>query len=116
MKLIYKTLFEVKILHEFYQTEKAGNTIFDLDLQENRMSFLKQRFYSMSKNINSDLQFIVPESAKSLFKDYLLKLIPSYSGFKVLCSVQAKLNPSGITFYYLRKIGEFLGFLLPFFK
>lgn len=99
MKLIYKTLFEVKILHEFYQTEKAGNTIFDLDLQENRMSFLKQRFYSMSKNINSDLQFIVPESAKSLFKDYLLKLIPSYSGFKVLCSVKAKLNPSGITSY-----------------
>jgi hypothetical protein len=99
MKLIYKTLFEVKILHEFYQTEKAGNTIFDLDLQENRMSFLKEKFYSLSKNINSDLQFIVPESAKSLFKDYFLKLIPSYSGFKVLCSVKAKLNPSGITSY-----------------
>jgi len=99
MKLIYKTLFEVKILHEFYQTDRSGNNIFDLGTQSDRLIFLRNKYESNDLNINADLQFEIPESFVDVFKNYALKLIPTYSGFKILISVLAKKMPNGTTSY-----------------
>jgi len=44
MAIIYKTLFEVKLLHEFYLTRKDGNTIFALPDQPARLKFLLDEY------------------------------------------------------------------------
>ena len=99
MKTLYKSLFEIKLYHEFYQTEKSGNNIFELANQTDRLDFLFKKFQSFADHINDDIDFYAPDSKENIFKDNRLKLLPTYSGCKVLAEVRAKKLPSGMTTY-----------------
>ncbi|WP_214227669.1 hypothetical protein [Pedobacter sp. B4-66] len=97
--MVYKILFEVKLLHEFYLTDKAGKNIFEFGTQGSRLSFLKERFENNDENIDAVITFEIPRHAKVLFNNYHLKLLPSYAGFKVAVKVIPKKLPGGITAY-----------------
>lgn len=98
MNIVYKILFEVKLLHEFYLTDKTGGNIFDFAAQHDRLDFLRTRLDADEENIAEEIVFEVPAKAKALFADYHLKLIPAYAGFKVAVKVLPK-KISGTTVY-----------------
>jgi hypothetical protein len=82
MTTIYKILFEVQVLHEFYLTNQDNTTIFE-GTAAARQLFLHNRFLKNTRNISSDLRYAVPPSMQTVFNKYRLKLIAGYSGFKI---------------------------------
>ncbi len=107
MRTLYKPLFEVKLLHEFYLTDRTGNNVFDLSAQADRLDFLFQKYESFAEEINNDLSYEVSESYQDMLKNYGLKLLPSYSGLKVLIEVKLKKLASGVsTFEPIHKLGD----------
>ncbi|OMP79722.1 MULTISPECIES: hypothetical protein [unclassified Chitinophaga] len=99
MQTIYKILFEVKVLHEFYLTNPKGDSIFDLDNQADRLVFLIDRRDKDAPAVNSDISFEVPSALNQLFRDHHLRLLPSYSGCKVGIEVTASFLPDGTRVY-----------------
>ena len=87
MPAIYKILFEVRVLHEYYLTQADGQSIFNLANQNDRIDFIKNRFLQDDRSINSELSFTLPDSLKKIFDDYHLSLLPIYSGCKVAVEV-----------------------------
>ena len=81
MQTIYKILFEVRLLHEFYLTNPDGSSIFGAASAAARDSFLQDYFDRNQRSINSDIAYAV--AAQQLFRNYRLKMVPTYSGFKV---------------------------------
>jgi hypothetical protein len=98
MSSIYKILCEVKWLHEYYLTLENGETVFGKPLQTDRLDFLYSRFVKDLPSINEDLQFL-PTTYEDLFGDYKIRLIPSYSGFKVAVKCRKELLNNGTIVY-----------------
>ena len=99
MAIIYKILCEVKWMHEYYLTSDKGDTVFDLAAQSDRIHFIFQQFAKDIPSINSDLAFVPPPSQQSLFDNVKLKIIPSYSGFKVAVKCNKKKLNDGTIVY-----------------
>ena len=99
MGTVYKILFEVKLMHEYYLTNTNGENIFDFALQADRINFLKEKYFANRENINSDIDYKLPASFKKLYQNHRLKLIPSYAGFKIAIEVKAIKMPDGSTTY-----------------
>ncbi|MBS1663844.1 MAG: hypothetical protein JST68_22555 [Bacteroidetes bacterium] len=87
MTTIYKILFEVRLLHEFYLTKSDGTSIFGAANAAARDAFLQDFFDRTQRSINSDIDYRIPASAATLYKNYRLKLVPTYSGFKIATEV-----------------------------
>jgi hypothetical protein len=87
MDILYKILFEVRLLHEFYLTNSNGVSIFNGNPQQ-RTDFLRERFSRDERNIGSDLFYQVPEPAAITFRNLHLRLLPTYAGFKVAVEVK----------------------------
>jgi len=98
MAVNYKILFEVRLLHEYYLTDKDGKTIFDLPVQQDRLEFLAERFRSDYPSINDDLAYELPESDKSMAA-LKLRVIEAYSGFRVFTPVSEQVLTGGIRAY-----------------
>ncbi|MFT3910797.1 MAG: hypothetical protein QM737_15375 [Ferruginibacter sp.] len=90
MSIIYKTLFEVKILHEYYHTDIDGKTIFARVDQEDRIGFLNEQERNDKDTINKDLDFVFPSFLAETYSHYNLKLVSTYSGFKVAVRVNKR--------------------------
>jgi hypothetical protein len=90
MGLIYKTLFEVKLLHEFYVTNTDGNSIFDLANQNDRLNFLLDQYRKDEESINQDVLFEFPKQLQLQYEMYNLKVLPTFSGCKVVVRVNQK--------------------------
>ena len=99
MQTIYKILFEVKVLHEYYLTNPKGDNIFDLDNQADRLNFLLDRLDKDALTVGNDIRFELPAALEQLFKDHHLRLLSSYSGCKVGIEVTASQLPDGTTVY-----------------
>ncbi len=99
MRTLYKILFEVKVLHEFYLTDPQGNSVFDLAAQADRMQYLLGRFTGDVASVNEDLKFCLPTEQKALFRNYHMVLINSYSGFQVAIEVNDSQLADGTTVY-----------------
>jgi len=95
----YKILCEVKLLHEFYLTDKDGSTIFDLPAQQDKIDFLTKRFEFDYPSINNDLSYEPSENQKQVFENNKIRVIQSYSGFKVFVSVKEKMLAGNIKAY-----------------
>lgn len=99
MQTIYKILFEVKVLHEYYLTNPKGDTVFDLDNQSDRLLFLNDRLNKDAASIDNDISFELTPELWQLFKDHHLRLLRSYSGCKVGIEVNASFLPDGTRVY-----------------
>lgn len=99
MSINYKILCEVKFLHEYYLTDKDGTTIFDKPLQADRLNFLRERFRFRYPSINEHLVYEPATAVKTLFSNYKLRVVESYSGFKLFTSVKEELLAGNIKAY-----------------
>ncbi|MEO8568605.1 MAG: hypothetical protein ABI419_05705 [Ginsengibacter sp.] len=90
MSFIYKTLFEVKLIHEYFFTDINGETIFAQPNQSDRLNLLLNEYSGDRQSINEDLLFEFPKDLLSIYKDYEIKLIPSWSGCKIAIRVNQK--------------------------
>lgn len=107
MSLIYKTLFEVKLLHEFYCTNGDGETVFDFPVQKDRLDFLFQQFIYDKESISTDIEYTFPEELESIYDGYNLKLLPSWSGFKIAVRVnQHVLTDNSLVFQPIASLPE----------
>lgn len=102
MGTIYKPLFEVKVLHEFYFTEPKGESIFDFDLPNERQKFLRERFELNRVSVNNDLTYHLPDTISQILKGHQLRMITSYSGFKMMVEVHEKMLADGTRAYMPR--------------
>jgi hypothetical protein len=98
MSLLYKPLFEVKLLHEFFVTNSEGDTPFGEPLQSKRLEFLSKAFEQESPSIDGSIQAELvdwegSEQAKNI------RVIPSFSGFKVFVHVNRKRLSDGSEVY-----------------
>lgn len=96
MTINYKILCEVKLLHEYYLSDQDGTTIFDKALQQERLDYLQGRANFRQPSIEKDLAFEVPESAQAVFSNHKLRLVRSYSGFKIFAAVKEQALGGGI--------------------
>lgn len=90
MQTIYKILFEVRLLHEFYLTRQDGSVIFSGATPADRDQFLQQSFHLERRSINSDVSYSIADS--DFFQTHKLRLVPAYSGFKVGIEVKKTLD------------------------
>lgn len=88
MSVIYKTLFEVKLMHEYYLTKKDGAVIFEKLDQLSRLEFLADEFTVERPSINDDISFEFPESFKQKYESLHLRILPTYSGCRVVVRVE----------------------------
>ncbi|MEO6613370.1 MAG: hypothetical protein ABIT05_14880 [Chitinophagaceae bacterium] len=99
MAVIYKTLFDVKLLHEYYLTNRDGTTIFESVDQDARKTFLEEQYARGAESVSNDLAFEFPDSLSAFYESFYLKVLPSYSGFRVLTRVNKKILPDGTLVY-----------------
>ena len=99
MSVNYKILCEIKLLHEFYLTDKNGSTVFDIPVQQDRINFLRERFTFNFPSVNGDLAYEPADFQQKMFENNKLRVIQTYSGFKLFTSVNEKLLPGDILGY-----------------
>lgn len=92
--VIYKTLFEVKILHEYFLTRPDGSSLFDKTSVQKAL-FLEEEFSANNLSVNEFLGFEFPTFAKQAMEASYLRVVPSYSGFKVAVKVIPQPQSSG---------------------
>ena len=93
MELIYKTLFEIKLEHEYFLTGEDGINLFSEADPLVRQTKLEQAFDLGRESINRDVDFDFPDILKGSYKEYGLKILPSWSGCKVLIRVNQNILP-----------------------
>ena len=99
MPLLYKTLFEVKLMHEFFLTGKDGKTVFTLSNQTDRINFLLDQYAQDRPAINAGLKFEFPPDLETKYNSYYLKLLSTYSGFKIAVRVNQNILPDNSLVY-----------------
>lgn len=95
--IIYKTLVEVQLLHEYYLTNSDGTTVFDSGV--NKLDFLMDRFGKGIPSIGESLQYDVPVALQNFFKNYHLHVVANYAGFSILIRVVENKLADGTTVY-----------------
>ncbi len=96
--LLYKTLCDVKWLHEYYLTRDTGETIFESPAQIDRLNFLLDRFTKVLPSIDEDLEFL-EHPLNQTFKNHHIRILPSYSGFRLAVECKKKKLGSGVEVY-----------------
>jgi len=99
MRILYKILFEVKVLHEYYLTDPPAKSIFAEPDQDGRIHFLLERYNADVASVNEDVSFTLSPRQQALFRSYHLVLINSYSGFQVAVEVVESRRADGSTVY-----------------
>jgi len=99
MSFIYKTLFTINILHEYFLTNPEGKTVFDEITPGGRMQFLLNEFSLGHVSVSNELDFMFPESMQSDYENYGLKILPAYSGCRVAIRVKQIVQNDGSTVY-----------------
>ncbi len=117
MELIYKTLFEIKLENEYFLTKEDGSNLFSESDQQNRLSGLQLAYELNRDSMNMDIDFDFPGALKENYKKYGLKLLPSYSGCKVLIRVNRKTLPdNSIVFEPFFSLPDALDIFICFIK
>jgi len=99
MAIVYKIICEVKLLHEYYLTGSQGQSVFDETSQDDRLQWLYNHFSQGAPSINNDIDFVAPASQQQLFENYHLRIVPSYSGFKLAVRCRPQQLGDGTTVY-----------------
>jgi hypothetical protein len=99
MAIVYKILYEVNILHEYYLTRADGSNIFELTTASEKQAFLLDDFDKNRDSISSILSFEISRSDQAVFDQYKLKLLPTFSGFKIAIAVHSVSKVGGFFAY-----------------
>lgn len=117
MSVIYKPLFEVKLLHEYYVTRNDGSSVFEKVSQQERLDFLAAEYALGTESINNDIHFEFPDFLKPAYESHFLKIIPTYSGFKVVTKVNRQiLNDQTLVYIPFASLPEDLNIYILFLR
>ncbi|RYY57265.1 MAG: hypothetical protein EOO09_03245 [Chitinophagaceae bacterium] len=95
MDLLYKTLFEIKLLNEYFVTEEDGASLLDEPDHFQRLDRLQEAFALDRETMNRDIEFRFPDTLAEEYERAGFKLLPSYSGCRVLLRVARVTLPDG---------------------
>lgn len=98
MRTLYKTVCEVKWLHEYYLTLNDRTCVFDKNTQAARLQFLYDRFLANISSIHQDVDFR-QAAGSSLTRDLQWRIIPSYAGFRIMARVDERTLGNGTVVY-----------------
>jgi len=93
MEVIYKTLFEINLLNEYFLTGEDGSTLLNEANPVTRQQLLEQAFEKDKESMTRDIEFIFPPELEPGYENYGLKILPSYGGCRVVVRVSRKILP-----------------------
>jgi len=96
---IYKRLFEIKILHEYYLSESADDNYFGLP-EDQRDFVLNSKIANRSYDIWKDLIIKPTPSTKNILRGHHLRFIKTKSGFFVGVEVKPMINNAGVEEFF----------------
>jgi len=88
---LYKVLFEVQLLHEYFLTDPDQSSVFDAANIANATSYLATKQQQGRPSLANTVQFVLSAATQQVFRNYGLRLIDTYSGFKVVVKDTVKL-------------------------
>lgn len=97
-RYLFKRLFEVQILHEYYLTRSDGTSVLD-NPAANIGALLAGELEKFEYNLTNDIIIEPTESCKQLLKKYHLKFAQNHTGFILGAEVTETLNSVGDTLY-----------------
>ena len=89
MRRIYKIVCDIKLMHEYYLIDPDGSSVFAFAGQEDRLNFLYRRAAFNQPSITDHIAFAFPPEMEDTYRARGLKLIPSYSGCRIISEVRA---------------------------
>jgi len=82
MSVIYKILFEVQLLHEYYLQNTKGISFFEQTTDQQRADFLMEKLRQDQYRLLRDWDIQPLPATAVLMKNYHLRLLPTATGFK----------------------------------
>jgi hypothetical protein len=95
--IIYKALFSVQLLHEYYLITSDGSSMFEGNIDKS--AFLLDSCNKGIISISSNFLYEVPAAFKSIFESYHLHIVPNYAGFVVMSRVLEEKLADGTVAY-----------------
>jgi hypothetical protein len=99
--IIYKKLFEVRILHEFYLSQPDETSIFNLS-PEDRIQKLEKMLQRGLYDIRKDLVLRPTPSCEKILKNHRMKFLQTATGFLIGAEVFVLQNGAGPERYVLQ--------------
>lgn len=96
---IYKVLFEVLFLHEYYLTDSNQSSVFDDANIADPGPYLQVCMQQGRPSVGGLLQFALPAATQQFFDNQQMRLVNSYSGFQVAVKVTASKQADGSVLY-----------------
>lgn len=98
MSVIYKILFEVQLLHEYYLQNSKGISFFEQTTDQQRADFLMEKLRQDQYRLLRDWDIQPLPATAVLMKNYHLRLLPTATGFKG--AIEVKKVMQGTTLAY----------------
>jgi hypothetical protein len=96
---LYKILFEVLFLHEYYLTDSDQRSVFDAGTIADPGAYLAKRLQQGLPSTLDGVQIAVPPATQAVFNRQQMRLITGYSGLQVAVRVTAAKQADGSTTY-----------------
>jgi len=92
--ILYKRLFEVRILHDYYLSKADLTSFYELNDNE-KAEFLNLSIFQNEYDVQNYLEIIPSDSTQTLFRNFHLRMAISPSGFMVGVKVKTQMNEAG---------------------
>jgi hypothetical protein len=94
----YKILFEVRFLHDYYLTDRTGNSYYSLT-DEAQSSLIEERLKKERYDIHTDIELLLSQETRTFLKNHRMKLVKTKLGFFVGMEVDAEKSGGGKLIY-----------------
>lgn len=91
MSVQYKTIFEVKLFHEYFMTGDDGISVFDKPLQTERLNFADDIYRQSRASVTDIVDFNFATIFQDLYRGLQLKICTTNSGFRVAVKVKPRI-------------------------
>jgi hypothetical protein len=94
----YKILFEVRILHDYYLSDRLGNSFFSLE-ENAQTTLLDDKLRKERYDIHADLELLLGHRDQVFFRNHKMKMVKTKLGFFVGMEVNAEKSAGGKLIY-----------------
>lgn len=107
MSLNYKTLLEVRLLHEYYLINGKGESVFDLADPDKQQQLISDKILNNQYRLLDHWKIAVHEESEKEAEGLGLKMLPTPAGFRILIKVKKEsLADGSVTFRPAAVISE----------
>ncbi len=94
----YKILFEVRLLHDYYLADRAGNSFFSLE-ENAKNALLEKKLKKEKYDIYTDFELLLSQNDQVFFRNHKMKLVKTKLGFFVGIEVDSEKSGGGKQIY-----------------